>query len=374
MAEDTNAMGFNKLPPFSPDDIPPPHLVNGVPVSVTPGSTVPDDPISRTIKENTEVAAEPAPPPKVAVKPPKRAPARPAPAPSQDVPLTVEEPKAPAPKKPVSGRSAINAFKQAVCSTIFPVQLYSVDEEVNFRELTVTDQKSISKIALLNNSRRDIIYNAQCAMINKCADQKDFHIEDYSEFDRIVILLRLYEQNYFKNDIHYTCAACGKENVYQIDFTKILGKLKLAWTDDKVYTLSHQKKTFRITAGWPKVATISEFYKNYYKTYQNSNDNTKSTIDQLSNVEYLIMFIKAIDLIVPGGEEISLNLDDLSYAERSDVIDSLPQGIIFDDEDGVVTKIVADFTDKLNKAFQYEKCMYCGAETEEGIGSVADFT
>ncbi len=382
-------MGEFQRIPDSTGDIPPPSAFrNGVPISVVPDADdATDDSVMRAIndslppKETSDegnippkqtVSAEPTPPPPVT--PPKtrktqqRQVAR---EPKQEA--LKPEPVVETQVKKFTGKGAINAFKQAVGSALFPVKMYSADTEILFRELTVTDQKNISKIALMNNSRRDVIYKAQCALINKVADEKNFRIEDYTEFDRIVVLLRLYEQNYFKNEVRYTCAKCGKENVYQLDFSKILAKLGDAWSDDKVYTMELPGKSFRITAGWPKVSAISDFYGNYYKTYQNSNENARNTIDQLSNVEYLVMFLKRIDLIT-NGEEISLDLDDFSYADRTDVVDSLPQGIIFDDDDGVISKIVSDFTDKLNKAFQYEKCMYCGAETEEGIGSVADFT
>jgi len=294
----------------------------------------------------------------------------------QDIPpLTTEAPEAPTlrvTKNKLGGKDAFAAFKQAMSSATIPVKLYSEDREITLRELTVTDQKSLSKTAMLNNSRRDIVFNSQCAMINSCVKTKGFNIQEYTEFDRIVLLLRLYEQNYFKNDVKYICPKCQKENVYAIDFSRILTKIRSAWRPDKQVLVAHGDKQFKFTLGWPKVSTISEFYKNYYRQYQNANENTQNTIDQLSNVEYLVMFIKGIELILKDNE-ISLDLNDCSYAERSDIIDSLPQGVIFDDEDGIIAKVVSEFTDPLNKSFQYEKCQFCGAETEEGIGSIADF-
>ena len=74
------------------------------------------------------------------------------------------------------------------------------------------------------------------------------------------------------------------------------------------------------------------------------------------------MFIRKIELFLPGQSEgVSLNLDDYTYDERTDLIDSLPQNLVFDDKEGVVSKVIADFTDPLNKAFRYENCQYCGA-------------
>jgi transcription elongation factor Elf1 len=276
--------------------------------------------------------------------------------------------------KALSGVNAINLFKQAVGAGFIPVRIYSIDQEVLMRELTVTDQKTLSKTALINNNRRDIMYAAQNSLINSCVKNKGFDIRELTEFDRVVFLLRLYQQNYFTNDIKYTCPKCGKENVYKMDFGAMLNKVKDAWRGERTYVLNHGDKEFHFTVAWPKVSMISQFYNSYYKQYQKANEKTQSTIDQLSNVEYLVMFIRKIELFLPNTTEgVSLNLDDYTYDQRTDIIDSLPQGLVFDDNNGIISKVIADFTDPLNKSFRYENCQFCGAETEEGIGSIADF-
>ena len=375
----------NKNPwefPPPPKHLPEPRLVNGVPISYDPTDTDETDAIGKVIDSETDSTPAPAPAPKPAPKRQKPAPA------SAPKPRAVEKPAAPAPapvaepepqkpsspSKTLTGVAALSKFKQALGAGLFPIKLFSTDESVMMRELTVTDQKTLSKTALVNGSRRDVIFNAQCALVNSCVKKDGFDISEYTEFDRIVILARLYQQNYFDNDIHYTCPKCGKENIYKLDFGKILNKLEDAWTEDKVYVINNGDREFHFTVGWPKVKTIADFYAKYYKTYSASNEKVQSTIDQLSNVEYLVMFIKGIELFSPGAEGLSIDLNDLTYADRTDLIDSLPQGLVFDDDKGVITRVIADFTDPLNKAFQYEKCAYCGAETEEGIGSIADFT
>ena len=386
---------FSKTYSSHPPKLPKPHLVNGIPVSYIPGEQDQEeesdaaDPIDSIIEES--VSAPPPPPP--APKPVSRkAPSKrqsTAPVKRQPDPLPVreevpppppaepEQPVVSAPKqvKHLSGNNAIAMFKQAVGAGYIPIQLYSSGEEVMMRELTVTDQKTLSKTALINSNRRDIMYNAQNSLINSCIKTDGFDIRNFTEFDRIVLLLHLYEQNYFTNDIHYTCPKCGKENVYKMDFSKVLARVKDSWRPDKSYVMNHGGKEFHFTLGWPRVDIISNFYSSYYKQYQKANEKTQTTIDQLSNVEYLVMFIREIELFLAGQNEgVSLNLDDYTYDERTDLIDSLPQNLVFDDKMGVVSKVISDFTDPLNKAFRYENCAFCGAETEEGIGSIADFT
>ena len=366
--EENNNKQFEDPPIIQ--NLPKPHLVNGVPVSYVDDSdgTPAPDPIAAEIEKNT------APPPPKAVT--KRKQVKQAPPPPEEEPVeeeeVVDQPKT---AKSLSGKNAISMFKQAVGAGVIPVKIFSTGEEVMMRELTVTDQKTLSKTALINKNRRDVMYNAQNSLLNTCMQTKGFDIKEYTEFDRITLLLCLYQQNYFSNEIKYTCPKCGKENKYKLDFGAMLHKVGKSWSPDRTYVMKHGSKEFHFTIGWPKVSIVSEFYTSYYRQYNSSNDNTKSTLDQLSNVEYLTMFIRKVELYVDGKSEgVSLNLDDYGYADRSDLIDSLPQGLVFDDKEGVMSKIIADFTNPLNKAFQYENCQFCGAETEEGIGSIADFT
>ena len=237
---------FKEVKPPRPR-IPKPHLVNGIPISFptaeaefedTPASDPINDVIQEKMKESTP-PTPPAPQPKpVAKRKAAQPPAPVAPAPVVEEPVKEPEPPiphAPKPVKQLTGNNAIAMFKQAVGAGMIPVELYSTGEEVLMRELTVTDQKTLSKTALINSNRRDIMYNAQNSLINSCVKTEGFDVRNQVEFDRIVILLRLYQQNYFSNDIHYTCPKCGKENVYKLDFGKVLDRVKGAWRTDKTY-------------------------------------------------------------------------------------------------------------------------------------------
>jgi hypothetical protein len=48
-----------------------------------------------------------------------------------------------------------------------------------------------------NENRKDLIYDSQCAIINKAALDKTFDIYKLSEFDRLKLLLALYHENMF---------------------------------------------------------------------------------------------------------------------------------------------------------------------------------
>ena len=54
------------------------------------------------------------------------------------------------------------------------------------------EQKNLSRILVANENRKDVVYDAQCAMINKTALDDGFDIYNLTEFDRIKLLMALY--------------------------------------------------------------------------------------------------------------------------------------------------------------------------------------
>jgi hypothetical protein len=72
------------------------------------------------------------------------------------------------------------------------VFLNSVGREFSFSEITVQDQKSLTRMMQGNKNRKDIVYDAQCALINKAAMDPDFDIYQLSDFDRTKLMIALY--------------------------------------------------------------------------------------------------------------------------------------------------------------------------------------
>jgi len=60
----------------------------------------------------------------------------------------------------------INALKKNFATTVRKVYINSLKREVGFREVTVLEQKQLSRIMIDNEQRKDIVYDAQCALIN----------------------------------------------------------------------------------------------------------------------------------------------------------------------------------------------------------------
>jgi DNA-directed RNA polymerase subunit RPC12/RpoP len=187
--------------------------------------------------------------------------------------------------------------------------------------------------------------------------------------------MEIYQTNYFKNDITYKCKECGKENVYRLDFQKIIDKFDKFDLSDEVFTTDDKNYTYKFTLNFPLVRTVSNFYKDYMKKYKGTDTIQRQVLDNLGNIDYINLFIKQVELIdkADTNDRIVADLTLMTYAEVEKFIDQFPQNIIFSENGGVMNYITQNFIEKLNQVFQYEKCEYCGAESNEGIGSLIDF-
>ena len=83
----------------------------------------------------------------------------------------------------------------------------------------------MSRTMIGNENRKDIIYDAQCAVINETCLQEGFDIYDFTELERLKLLIALYQANMFNNDVSFTCKECGAENKYKLSFDNVLRKL-----------------------------------------------------------------------------------------------------------------------------------------------------
>lgn len=325
-----------------------------------------------------------------------------------------------------NSNSILNTFKNKFATKVNAVYVNSLKREVNFREVSVTEQKSLSKTMIENEARRDIIYDTQCALINRLCLENDtkkvkeeareaarvamptameaegiemgtpqaatfavkftndfiqkyvsehgFDVYTLTEFDRIRILMEIYQNNYFKDEITYKCKECGAENKYTLDFSKIIDRFNEFDLTDQTYTLEDKQYVYNFVLNYPSVKNVSQFYKMYVKKYKGVSAKEKDVLDNLENVDYINLYIKQIELIdkEKGTKDIA-DLSLMSYSDIESLIEVFPQNIIFSEDTGVLRYIAKNFIEKINSVFQYEKCAQCGAEAPAGLGSVADF-
>lgn len=325
-----------------------------------------------------------------------------------------------------NANSILNAFSKKFATKVNAVYINSLKREVNFREVSVNEQKTLSKTMVGNEQRKDIVYDSQCALINRlCLENDDsslkqkanaaakealpdaikenkvdlgtpegaafvsrftneyvkkyisdnsFDIYNLTEFDRLRILMEIYQNNYINDEISFKCPSCGFENKYKLDFSKVIEKFNEFDLSDQTYTVEDNNFVYNFVLNYPTVRNVSQFYKMYAKQYKNTTAKEKDALDNLESVDYVNLYIKRIEMIDKSTQE--KDIADLSYMTYDDIeklISMFPQNIIFSDDKGVLNYIAKNLIMKINSVFEYEKCTSCGAQAPVGIGGVSDF-
>ena len=281
----------------------------------------------------------------------------------------------PASEQLKDSNAIFNAFKKEFSTTVNVIMVNSAEKEYHFRDVTVNEQKTLSKTSIQNEARKDIIYDTQCQLINTLCLDKGFNVYSLTEFDRIKILMMLYQNNFQKNEIKYKCTECGAENIYTVDFQKIIDKLDKFDLSDDVFTAEDGRKIFKFTINYPLVRSVSNFYKDYMKKYKGKSKMEMEILDNLGNVDYINLYIRRVEMIDKNdpNDRVQADLSLMTYQETEKFIDMFPQNVILDEDNGVIGYITSKFINKLNKVFEYENCPQCGAPTNQGIGSLQDF-
>lgn len=267
-----------------------------------------------------------------------------------------------------------NALKQDFATTVSRVYVNSLKREVGFREITVTQQKTLSRVMIENANRKDIIFDAQCALINQsCLEQDTFDIYKCSEFDRLKLLIALYQANMFKNTVKFTCPKCGTENQFKLDFDSVLKKLDAIDISERPFTYenAHWKYDFKIE--YPSVRRVQAFHKANAIKYRGLKKQQAKTEDDMQNIEYINLFIKSIAMAnKANGNTRSINFNDFEAGDVEKIISVFPQDVLYA-EDGVLKFIVNEFIKKINDSFEQHECYQCGEKYENDINGTESF-
>lgn len=281
---------------------------------------------------------------------------------------------------PISGinnhSSVIAAIKGKFVSTVSKIYINSLEREIAFREITVAEQKKLARIMIDNEKRKDVIYDAQCAILQSICLDKDIKIVNLSEFDKIKLLIILYQRNMIKQDIVFTCPECGSENKYKLDFNKIIDKLDSFDLNEKQYTYENQQWEFKFKLNYPKVSHVSDFYSHKYLEYKRSHD--KKILQSLNsqiNIDYINLYITEISFKdkINDQEFTTINLNDFSFVEIADILSVFPQDVFYS-EKGIIQYITTEFITAINDCFEKHTCAVCGYVNNRSLDdSIDDF-
>lgn len=264
----------------------------------------------------------------------------------------------------------LSALDKQFSTNVSPVFINSLKKECSFREVTVKEQKTMTKIIIDNEGKEDVVYDATLAMIQSLCLDKDFEAINLTEFDRIKLLLSLYRQNFFNNEMSYTCKNCNHEGSYEIDFDKIIEQLDTVDLSDRIFEISNDTHIFKFTVNFPGVRRVRSYLKQLYKE-----KNDKNVKNKLSAIDYIDLFIKNIIIIVKENDLqiLDCNFEDMSINDVEEIISKFPQGIIISRAGNSLTdKITKDFLSVIDATFNKNICGECGKEITLEVG-LSDF-
>lgn len=269
----------------------------------------------------------------------------------------------------------LTALNSEFATGVIKVYVNSLDRECSFKEVSVKEQKSLTRMMSSNGSRKDIVFDAQCAVINKAALDKSFDIYSLSEFDRLKILMALYQENMFQNEVKFICAECGTENKYKVDFNNTLIRLDQYKLEQKTFNYENKKHKYTFEVEYPLVKMVSKFYASYCQRHGTNipKKQTKAN-DMMTNLEYVNLFIKKVTIENKSTNNKTIIIfDNYAIADREDLLATFPQDVLYTNN-GIIKFIVDEYIAPVNATFEKHECSVCHTVHEkEGVNNSESF-
>lgn len=269
----------------------------------------------------------------------------------------------------------LTALNSEFATGVIKVYVNSLDRECSFKEISVKEQKSLTRMMSGNENRKDLIFDSQCAVINKAALDPAFDIYKLCEFDRLKILMALYQENMFQNEVKFTCQECGAENKYKVDFNNTLVRLDQYKLEKKTFNYENKKHKYTFEVEYPTVSMVSKFYASYCQRHGTHVPKKQTkTNDMMTNLEYVNLFIKEVTMEnKTTGSKTVILFDNYKISDREDLLAAFPQDVLYT-ENGIVKFIVNEYIAPVNASFDKHECSVCGAVHEkEGVNNSESF-
>lgn len=259
----------------------------------------------------------------------------------------------------------LKALDQQFSTNVSSIFINSLNKEVAFRDITLKEQKTLTKLIIDNDGREDIIYEATLAMIKSLCLDESFDSLDLTEFDRLKILMLLYRQNFFDNKIKYTCEYCNHNGEAELNFDEIVEKLNDIDVTDKNTEIITNTHKFIFTLGFPNVKNVRAYFKQMYKEKKD-----KNVINKLGSIDYIDLFIKNIEIEnLTDSSTLSINLLGHSINDVELILEKLPQGILLNKSgNSILDSITKNFLSIINTSVLNNICGNCGKEIGLNIG------
>ena len=203
--------------------------------------------------------------------------------------------------------------------------------------------------------------------------EETFNIYECSEFDRLKLLLALYQANMFKNTIKFTCPNCGTENQFKLDFGNVLAKLNETKLEPRNFVYENNQWKYDFMVEYPSVKRVQAFYKSSTRKNNMQRKQSSKANDSIQNIEYTNIFIKSLELtnkITNNTRQINFN--DFDAGDIEQIMSVFPQDVLYAD-DGILKFIVNEYIKKINDTFDTHECYQCGEKYDNDVTSAESF-
>ncbi len=169
-------------------------------------------------------------------------------------------------------QSIIDLLQNSFSTSTQSIYVPTLGKTLTFRESTVKEQKTLSKVVASNPDRQSVIYASTLAMAgNLCVDELD--INSMTEFDRMKILAFLFSMNFFSKRLTMTCPKCKKPFAYTVMHGDILKGLDAIDTEDVVFKAENRIGSIEVSLNFPSCRR----YLDFLETMDSASDRKKTT-------------------------------------------------------------------------------------------------
>lgn len=267
-------------------------------------------------------------------------------------------------------------FNKGFSTNRIPLQLPSTGQRILLRETTVTELKSICMTVIDNFYRKqmDVVYDAVSEYLQAMVLTEGVDVQSLTEFDRLYCLMIFFQMAFFKDPTTHVCPNCRSEISYRWDMSAHLGRMDQgAYVPEQQVDVQVRSRTFRLTLAWPLVREMSQLNQFFYNDLGPVTEEMERT---QYGVDFVLCFVKRVQVLngVTNQTEADVDLTSLDdFQQRLDVLNSLPQAVVFDRETGVFDKVVGMFVNRLENCFRSEVCPVCHADTNYGLSQSSHF-
>ena len=255
------------------------------------------------------------------------------------------------------------ALKEEFATSLNNVYINSLKKTYSFRDITVLEQKTFSKLMIDHDGQPDFVYDAQCALIQKLCTDPEFNVYKITEFDRLKIFFLIYQANFFNSTFTITCPHCGNNVEYTIDFEKLVKAIDDVEICD--ITVEHvvKNRKYEFTINFPTVTRMADYKK--YQAKMNKKNKIKPTDESSQTLIDLIDILikKLVITNLTTNNVITLVPEDMKYEEYSMYLETIPQSVIYS-SDSPLIKVAQEKYNQLREALPKAKCPNCGEDIE----------